>query len=176
MLGNLLRKSFVPLGFAALVLAILSVAPKAAHAVAAALVQVVNTSANPVPNADVNAPFEEPFQASLCYGTTLCSGSQFYQIPVTTADNLTIKQAVVTTISGLCVGESSSLMFPQITSTAGGFVFLPLSPAGQNESVSTVSTKMYFPPQSYIEFNLNNNYGGGSPACSLSVMGYYLTH
>jgi hypothetical protein len=113
---------------------------------------------------------------SLCYGTTLCSGSQFYQIPATTADNLTIKQAVVTTISGLCVGESSSLMFPQITSTAGGFVFLPLSPAGQNESASTVSTKMYFPPQSYIEFNLNNNYGGGSPACSLSVMGYYLTH
>jgi hypothetical protein len=38
------------------------VAPKAAHAVTAGLVQVVNTSANPVPNRDQDNPAQQPFQ------------------------------------------------------------------------------------------------------------------
>ena len=52
-------------GLAAVALAgtlISLVVPKAVHAAVAALVEVANTPANPVPNADVNAPGEEPFQ------------------------------------------------------------------------------------------------------------------
>jgi hypothetical protein len=43
-------------------LALVMIAPKAAHAVTAALVQVVNTSANPVPNRDQDNPAQQPFQ------------------------------------------------------------------------------------------------------------------
>jgi hypothetical protein len=47
---TLLRKAIVPLlGFAVVVLILLLATPRAAHAVVAALVEVVNTSANPVP-------------------------------------------------------------------------------------------------------------------------------
>lgn len=45
---------------AALTLSILT--PRAAHAVAAALVQVANTSANPIPNRDQDNPAQQPFQ------------------------------------------------------------------------------------------------------------------
>src|SRR5580704_6162253 len=59
-------KSFL-LGTGAAVLAgfvLTLVAPRAAHAVAAALVQVVNTRSNPVPNQDVDHPGRHAFQAS----------------------------------------------------------------------------------------------------------------
>lgn len=36
--------------------------PKAAHAIAATLVQVANTSANPIPNRDQDNPAQQPFQ------------------------------------------------------------------------------------------------------------------
>lgn len=50
MITTLLRKAIVPiLGVAVVVLVVLLATPRAAHAVVAALVQVVNTSANPVP-------------------------------------------------------------------------------------------------------------------------------
>ena len=58
---NIIRKAFTTLGgiFLAALL-ITALAPKAAHGIAAALVQVANTTANPVPISDV-APLQ-PFQ------------------------------------------------------------------------------------------------------------------
>jgi len=48
-------------GAAALAITSNLLAPKAAHAVAAALVQVVNTRSAPVPNQDVDQPGRHPF-------------------------------------------------------------------------------------------------------------------
>jgi len=57
------QRLFMGIGAVALAGTLISlVAPKAAPATVAALVEVANTSANPVPNADVNAPGEEPFR------------------------------------------------------------------------------------------------------------------
>ena len=55
---NLIRKALTTLGGILLVaILIAALAPKATRAVAAALVQITNTAANPVPNRDVdNAP------------------------------------------------------------------------------------------------------------------------
>lgn len=48
------------------------VTPRAAHALAAALVQVTNTPANPVPNQDVDAPARHAYAAT-CSGVSFCS-------------------------------------------------------------------------------------------------------
>lgn len=47
------------------------VTPKAAHAVVATMVQVVNTSANPVPNSDTERMARIPYQST--YRTTVCT-------------------------------------------------------------------------------------------------------
>jgi hypothetical protein len=50
------------------------VAPKAAHAIVATAVQVMNTSATPVPTLDTGAPGRHPF-ALYCEGSTSCTTS-----------------------------------------------------------------------------------------------------
>src|ERR1700760_272083 len=58
-----LKPTLTGAGSAVLAMLVLStLAPKAAHAVTAALVQVVNTSANPIPNRDQDNPAQQPFQ------------------------------------------------------------------------------------------------------------------
>src|ERR1700683_5381739 len=90
------------MGFGAVALAgtfLSLVAPKAVHAAVAALVLVTNTSANPVPNADVNAPGEEPLQTILCsaIGNVSCPGSgqpTGFTVPTTTSDGLSVQRFV----------------------------------------------------------------------------------
>jgi hypothetical protein len=67
---KLINNRFVQASAAVGVVATLAlVTPRAAHALAAALVQVTNTSANPVPNQDVDAPGRHFYQ-STCTTTT----------------------------------------------------------------------------------------------------------
>jgi hypothetical protein len=68
-----LPKSVVSFGTVALVAGVVMLAvPRAAHGIAAALVQVTNTSANPVLNQDVDALGRHPFMSS-CSGPNSCS-------------------------------------------------------------------------------------------------------
>jgi hypothetical protein len=66
--------------------ALLLLAPKSAHAVVAALVQVANTSATPVPVSSVNDPGRIPYQATMittlgqCQNVTSC-GFIFNAVP-----------------------------------------------------------------------------------------------
>jgi hypothetical protein len=63
---NLLRKVLVPLTVVAVIVpAVMLLVPKAAHAVVAALVQVVNTTANPVPNLDTERNARIPYQSNV---------------------------------------------------------------------------------------------------------------
>ena len=57
-------------GFAVAAVLLTMIAPKAAHAVVATLVQVVNTPANPVPNQDVDQRGRNSYQAYLPCLTT----------------------------------------------------------------------------------------------------------
>ena len=59
-------------GFALAALLLTMLAPKAAHAVVATLVQVANTSANPVPNLDTERAARIPYQSFVT--VTTCSG------------------------------------------------------------------------------------------------------
>jgi hypothetical protein len=64
---------------AGLVLAV--IAPKAAHAIAATAVQVVNTSSSPVPNLDVERNARVPYQSSVGGGCTTPCTLSFAAVP-----------------------------------------------------------------------------------------------
>ena len=90
------------------------VTPKTAHALAATMVQVVNTSASPVPSVDVNTPAEEPFQTILCKSAGSfsgdCSTPENFAVPSTTTDGLTVKRLVIENVSGECgVGGTTQI-------------------------------------------------------------------
>jgi hypothetical protein len=79
-------------------------APKAVHATVAALVLVTNTPANPVPNADVNAP-GEPFQTVLCnsIGSDSCGGGpNSFVVPAKTLGGLSVKRLAIEYVSMNC--------------------------------------------------------------------------
>jgi hypothetical protein len=70
---RILKSGLMAAGALALAAMLLNfVAPKSVHAAVAALVQVVNTSANPVPNQDVDAPARNAIVIA-CTGTNSCS-------------------------------------------------------------------------------------------------------
>jgi hypothetical protein len=76
------RPSRTILSFGAGALAVMALTlagPKAAHAIAATLVQVTNTSSSPVINQDVDSPGRSPYTAFLpCYSQTTNSCTAFF--------------------------------------------------------------------------------------------------
>jgi hypothetical protein len=82
---------------AGLILALL--APKAAHAIAATAVQVMNTTSTPVPNQDVDAPGRSPF-AQLCWAASSSSCTLLPAVPAG-------KEFVVETISAFMAASAS---------------------------------------------------------------------
>ena len=96
---NLMRKAATTLGGIFLaVLLIAALAPKATRGIAAALVQVTNTTANPVPTVSVDDPANFPYAAVLCRGMEGFCPSNFSNsvtVPlVTTTGGLTPARTV----------------------------------------------------------------------------------
>jgi hypothetical protein len=80
-------------------------APKTAHALVATLVQVVNTTAQPVPTRDVDNPAYEPFVRTLCAGVAAnCGGTQgtSFTVPTTGANSSPVRRLVIEYYSTLC--------------------------------------------------------------------------
>lgn len=110
---NIVKKTVSAVGgivLAALLIAAL--APKATHALVAALVQVANTSANPVPNRDVDNPARDTFQAtfaSSCTGSgftlTSCTG---LTVPATNGSGEPISMFVIEYASGGCSSSGAN--------------------------------------------------------------------
>lgn len=126
---NVIRKAVSALGgifLAALLIAAL--APKATRAVAAALVQVTNNSANPVPTYDSGTRFE----ASLCYffgpvSTALnaCAAdanANTFKVPTVTSAGAAVKRLVVDNVSGVCSSFNNPSLFIKTAILSGPFV------------------------------------------------------
>jgi hypothetical protein len=129
-------------------------APKAAHALAAALVQVTNTAANPVPTIATDNPALHPFAVNA------------------TADNLFLNFAgapatwVVETVSVTCISQNGSTIAPsQLTDvrlffTTGGstvqYTFAPTLIDSNTELIATQAIRAYVDPGTFIAV------GGGS--------------
>ena len=100
---NVLRKAVTTLGGVFLAaLLITALAPKAARGIAATLVQVTNTSANPVPTVSDDANF--PYEAFLCVGAQCQSLGipGFFVVPSATTTGVPVKRLVIENLNANC--------------------------------------------------------------------------
>jgi len=169
------------------------VAPKAVHAAVAALVEVANTPANPVPNADVNAPGEEPLQTALCNsvgvigcGTTPSS----FVVPATTADGLGVKRLVIEYAGVTCINTGvTGLQAILSTSTSAnivnGTIFLvnipllltPSAPGTTGAPGASVPMRAYADPGATVSAGLGGSFiGTAAASCNFAVIGRLITH
>jgi hypothetical protein len=105
-----------------------AIIPKAAHAIVATLVQVVNTSANPVPTYDSGTRFE----ASICYGfgpvsaaSNACvpdANTNTFKVPMVTSAGAPVKRLVVDNVSGVCSSFNNPSLFIKTVILSGQFV------------------------------------------------------
>jgi hypothetical protein len=125
---QLVKRLFMGIfGLAAAAALLTVIAPRAAHAVTATLVEVVNTRSTPVPNQDVDAPARHPYQTG-CYASgTDQNGLLTCQLPVTPPSTELVIQnvsmvlynatpnspALFTTHAGGVLGGPSLLMAQQ---------------------------------------------------------------
>ena len=115
--------------------------PKAVHAVVATAVQVMNTSATPVPNKDVDEPARTAYTAT-CQSTANTSACATNTPPG--------KIFVIETISAVVAGGN----YVQVNYYSGGALFLVFFPLtqinGTSEYVGTVSVRLYADPNTAI--------------------------
>jgi hypothetical protein len=141
---NLVRKAITSLGgiFLAALL-ITALAPKAAHGIAAALVQVANTSANPVPTVSADANF--PFEALLCGDCSSRPGS--FSVPSVTTTGVPVKRLVIEDVNAQC-------QFPPTPTPAPGLIVLALPFSADSTNTSEDE------PNMFPAFNLTVGAGG----------------
>ncbi|MGA7913913.1 MAG: hypothetical protein WCA00_01660 [Candidatus Acidiferrales bacterium] len=166
---KLARKALSALGgifLAALLL--VALAPRAARGVAAALVQVANTSANPVPTSDV-AP-KQPFQ-SACTGYTPTSDSETacdFSVP---AGKRLVVQSVGISIVSAPGGRVVTAQL--ITTVSGNEVSFPVavpyaaSLPGADYSTSSLALHMYA-DSDLVCFVAFNTASASSATCNVS--------
>jgi hypothetical protein len=188
---NLIRRTATTLGaifLAALLLAAL--APKATRGIAAALVQVTNTSANPVP---VTANTASPFTGNLCLEVLepgICQpNSNFILVPSTNAAGAPVNWLVIQQVSGLCTSDSSTsvIITPHVTfgvsgnNTAQGFVqpffyfnAIPSAGGGNPGSVAAVDShvRIYVPAGDFLNGAVDARPNSSGAFCSLSFNGH----
>ena len=105
---NFAKRVLMFVGFAVLVAASLSVlAPKATHALVATLVQVTNTSADPVPTYDSGTRFQADVcdaSGSVSVASNYCglNTSKTFVVPTVTSSGATVKRLIVDNVSGFC--------------------------------------------------------------------------
>ena len=125
---KLLKQALGVLGALAAVAAVTAlVMPKAVHAVAAALVEVTNTSANPVPMYDSATRF----QADVCHAfgsvsaaVNFCGSntSSSFVVPSVTSGGAAVKRLVVDNVGGVCSSFNNSTLVITNVGLKGQFV------------------------------------------------------
>jgi hypothetical protein len=143
---NLIRKTLTLLGtITLLALLLAALAPRAARGVAAALVQITNTSANAVPT--VSGPGNFPFTANLCSPGTVTCGAlpSSFTVPATTSTGASVRRLVIEQFSGSCFDNDFAVLFVQApsdhfgVSTGDTFFF----PTGAGSPFFNASTHIY---------------------------------
>ena len=171
---NYIKKALSTLGgifLAALLIAAL--APKAAHGIVATLVQVANTSANPVPGDIVRNeenPARQPVQAPVCVSTTggCFSVTNTYDVP-------SGQELVIDYVSGQCMtGASQQMTDVRVTTSVGGVYstdYLNVPLFGSSSAAVTVNfgqvTRIYADPSTavYLQFD-------GAGLCNGTLSGH----
>ena len=128
--------------------------PKAAHALAATLVQVTNTASNPVISQDVDSPARSPYYKSVtCYSAS--SNQCAAQFPVVPANKRLVVQQFfgsVDTPTSLSVGEfvqGDSILIPIL------FTYQGPDPANNKIYVANQPILYYFEAGQAPSFSMN---------------------
>ena|ERR1700730_5425391 len=191
---KLLKQAMGVLGTVVMIAMIAAlVAPKTAHALVATLVQVVNTSASPVPTSEVGRS-NEPFMAELCIQNNISycgSDPSSFTVPLTTADGKTVTRLVVTQVTGFCGTDgsgvplivlSTNLISPSENYFAAGgnnsAVWMLLSPkitgAGvdANQVLEPQNLNWMSDPGGEVRLNADPNSDVTYRVCNVSIQGY----
>ncbi len=142
LINNKSVQAFAALG---VVVTLALVTPRAAHALAAALVQVTNTPANPVPNQDVDAPGRHPFAATCTVG----SGGQECSLSTVPANTEYVIQTITVILTagpGLPAQPSAGEFETTAGGTTAGVAFFPLINSGGEVASATQSLTAYADP------------------------------
>jgi hypothetical protein len=156
---RLLKQALAFLGAMVVVAMIAAlVAPKAVHAVVAALVQVVNTANNPVATYDSGGT---RFQADACFASGAVSVAADYcgtvtsaqfVVPTVTAGGATVKRLMVDNVSGFCASFNDPGVVIKSVTLAGQF---PPDFISNGETVAGKYIPIIGPAYTYV-----NNPGG----------------
>jgi hypothetical protein len=186
---NVVRKTATTLGgifFA--VLLISALAPKAAHGVAAALVQVTNTASNAVPTED--GPGNFPFGGTLCteiLNSDCGSALSGLLVPTTTSTAAAVKRLVIEDVSAFCSMEQGDVISPLIRvplpadNVMAGQNFLVYSfpitavggPTGSVFGVTHSPVRIYADPGAEIETQISGFFAGTHGAsCNIYLTGH----
>jgi len=173
---NLMRKTVSALGgifMAALLIG--SLAPKTTRGIAAALVQVMNTSANPVPNQDVDNPGRATIE-SVFVGVFNNLGSEnllgFSSFTVPAGQRFVIDQ-----VDGSCSG--SIRPGAQLLLTEAGqsrTYYLVLTPQGTSSYAFNQSVHYVADPGSGIGFSASTSDTTEQSNCAINVSGHLISY
>lgn len=169
---NFVRKALLPTaGVAAIVLIVSLASPRAVHAIAAALVQVVNTPANAVPT--MLAPAASQLYQSSCTGQSGGYANAFCLL-----DPVPAKQTLfVEAVNMIAYAESGNSPIQPYFSAAGNFDwskpgnhFIPLFAQGSGLWIGNLAGRVYSSatvrPGCYVYFASNST--GGTVICQVS--------
>jgi hypothetical protein len=182
---NVIRKALTALG-AIFLLALLlaALAPKAARGFAAAMVEVANTSVNPVPNRDVDNSARDTFQASFdasCTGSGIllssCSG---LLVPSSNGSGQPVSMLVIEFVSGNCPGTNPLVLFNysvgDFNSHVGFFTGFTASSTSGQFLQSFVQSSNGFAQQTRLYAAAGTTVAALTTAsCNLNVSGYLVT-
>lgn len=181
---NFIRKAITTLGgifLAALLLAAL--APKATHGIVAALVQVANTSANPVPIFDVNNPAEStivnigcgaqtstsPFGGVMgCYMGFGSTTEATYAVPSGRRFVMQQLDATCSAPKGVVISQAELLYSTPPSSTVNSYITLP----GNGNVDANYPIHYYADTGSNIQFIAVTSDSSGQTTCTVNVTGY----
>jgi hypothetical protein len=162
----------------------IALAPKAAHALVATLVQVANTTANPVPNKDVDNPDRATAVDQFCIVTGTagspgfeCDTTAFFTVPA--GQRLVLEQ-----LEAACTTpEGNSLYGGDIEFSEGGNSTLhpfalgsPATHAGVTSYVLNQQVRYYVDAGSPIFFQLGSTDTSGSTNCTFQFNGHLISY
>jgi len=155
---------------AALLLALL--APKSAHALVAALVQVTNTTANPVPTVATDNPALQPlgnFQFNL-------GGGPNFTLPVPAGKTLVLEEFGVDCVfAGDPLVKTPVILRVQDSTIATVYYFVPAVMG--SEFIVTQPVRIYADPGSYLQISTGIDLTGyPGLGCSASLSGHYVNN
>jgi hypothetical protein len=168
---------WIVMGSGSVMLALLCVvliSPKAAHALAAALVQVTNTRSNPVPTQDVDIAARHPFTASC---NIFGNGGAFVVCSPTPAPPTTGFETVIQNVN-MALNQDTGTVQPFVTdidySTAGANYqfYVPLIAQGAGEWVGNQPAAIYLDPSAFNPLQCATLFNNGSATMTCTVTGY----